>query len=62
MFDDIVFGTEGEVSDVLGAALGDDENVVLPVATSPGFSFRYANHGFHGDDHAWFQLGLHVFS
>ncbi len=62
LLQDIVFWAEGKACDVLVAFLGDDEDVMFPVAACAGLAVGDHDHRLHGNHHVWFQYRVDVFS
>src|SRR6478752_3772545 len=48
---DVVFGAERELGDVIGAVGPDDQDVVFPVPTGAWPTLGDGDHRLHGDDH-----------
>src|SRR5262245_256831 len=49
--EDVVFGAERELGDVLGTVLADDENVVFAVSAGAGLALGDHDHRFHRHHH-----------
>src|SRR6478735_7743081 len=58
--DDVVFGAERELRDVLGSVFADHQDVVLTVAAGAGLAVQDGDHRFHGHHHAGLQHGVDV--
>src|SRR5579875_294732 len=58
--EDVVFRAEREPGDVLGACLGDDEDVMFTISAGAGLVLRDHDHGLHGDHHARLEYGVNV--
>src|SRR5699024_10065185 len=57
---DVVLRPGGELRDVLGPVLADDDDVLFAIAAGTRFAVENRDHRLHRDDHARFDDGVDV--